>query len=157
MAQSSIEWLIAEFKTLSMLHIKGKIDDVQVSKRKFEILDQAKAMHRQEIIDSISAGWDYNERGMVRWMGEQYYQETFGKKTFLDLVSDKVSPVHEVIKKAKAKKALGVIQIIKECSTHKREEMSYLVWQANAKERLKKGDKQTQCKVCGRWYFEDEF
>jgi hypothetical protein len=25
-------------------------------------------------------GWDYNEDGYVRWMGETYYNETFNTK-----------------------------------------------------------------------------
>ena len=43
------------------------------------------------------------------------------------------------------------------CRTHKIDDKSYLVWQAYARERNKKGDKQTQCNDCGRWFYEDEF
>ena len=42
------------------------------------------------------------------------------------------------------------------CKTHKALYYPYLAWQAYAEERTKKGDKQTRCKVCGRWYFKDE-
>jgi hypothetical protein len=42
------------------------------------------------------------------------------------------------------------------CKKHKAPNLPYLAWQAYAKERTKKGDKQTQCKICGRWYFKDE-
>ena len=51
----------------------------------------------------------------------------------------------------------NVIPIKKEpCKSHKAEDLPYLAWQAEAKRRLKKGEKQTQCKTCGRWYFKDE-
>lgn len=43
------------------------------------------------------------------------------------------------------------------CKKHKAENLPYLAWQAYAKERIQKGDKQTECKVCGRWYYKDEF
>jgi hypothetical protein len=42
------------------------------------------------------------------------------------------------------------------CKKHKAENLPYLAWHAYAKERTDKGDKQTQCKVCGRWYFKNE-
>jgi hypothetical protein len=42
-------------------------------------IQQAKEMHKQEIISAVSAGYDYNDEGYVRWMGEQYYNETFKK------------------------------------------------------------------------------
>ena len=42
------------------------------------------------------------------------------------------------------------------CKTHKALKYPYLAWQAYAKERTKKGDKQTRCEICGRWYFQDE-
>lgn len=43
------------------------------------------------------------------------------------------------------------------CKSHKAQDLPYLAWQAYAKERQRKGDKQKECKVCGRWYFNDEF
>jgi hypothetical protein len=47
-------------------------------KKAINILQDLKAMHRQEIIDAVSKGWDYNEDGLVSWMGEHYYNETYG-------------------------------------------------------------------------------
>jgi hypothetical protein len=41
------------------------------------ILLQAKAMHKDEIENAVKQGWDYNEEGIVQWMGETYYNETF--------------------------------------------------------------------------------
>jgi hypothetical protein len=54
-------------------------------------------------------------------------------------------------------KPISVVQIKKyACSTHKRES-SYDKYIAQAEQKKLKGEKQTQCKVCGRWYFDDEF
>jgi hypothetical protein len=44
-----------------------------------EILNQAKEMEKQQIIDAVSKGWDNHDNGKVRWLGEQYYNETFKK------------------------------------------------------------------------------
>ena len=49
------------------------------------------------------------------------------------------------------------IKITKEpCKKHKSPELTYIAWHAYAEERYKKGDKQTQCSICGRFYFKDE-
>jgi hypothetical protein len=34
-------------------------------------------MHKDEIENAVKQGWDYNEEGLVQWMGETYYNETF--------------------------------------------------------------------------------
>lgn len=40
---------------------------------------QAKQMHKEQIVNAVSVGYDYCEDGKVRWMGEQYYNETYPK------------------------------------------------------------------------------
>ena len=42
------------------------------------------------------------------------------------------------------------------CKKHKPKNMPYMAHQSWALARLKAGDKQTQCKKCGYWYFKDE-
>lgn len=42
------------------------------------------------------------------------------------------------------------------CDTHKVVAEGYLVWHAWAHEQNKKGIKQSQCLVCGRWLFPEE-
>lgn len=32
---------------------------------------------KEVIMDAVTQGWDYNEEGLVRWLGEKYYNETF--------------------------------------------------------------------------------
>lgn len=41
------------------------------------IYEEAKAMEREQIIDAVSKGFDNCEEGKVRWLGEQYYNETY--------------------------------------------------------------------------------
>jgi hypothetical protein len=45
--------------------------------------NEAKAMLKKEkevIENAVKQGWDYNEEGLVQWMGETYYNETFNTK-----------------------------------------------------------------------------
>ena len=44
-----------------------------------EAIQQAKQIEKEQIIDAVSAGYDYCEGGMVRWMGDYYYNEKFKK------------------------------------------------------------------------------
>ncbi len=65
MKQSSIEWLMDIDKSRAIT---------------IEEWEQAKAMHKEEIENAVKQGWDYNEKGLVRWLGEKYYNETFNTK-----------------------------------------------------------------------------
>jgi hypothetical protein len=35
---------------------------------------------KEVIENAVKKGWDYNEEGLVQWMGEKYYNETFNTK-----------------------------------------------------------------------------
>jgi len=37
-----------------------------------------KEVEKTAIIKSVNKGWKYHEEGFVSWMGEQYYNETYG-------------------------------------------------------------------------------
>ena len=42
---------------------------------------QALLKKEKEVIENaVKQGWDYNEEGLVQWMGEKYYNETFNTK-----------------------------------------------------------------------------
>ena len=73
MKHSSIEWLYNNLKS-HFEHDGGLLEAVNMS------FEQAKAMHKEEIENAVKQGWDYNEEGLVQWMGETYYNETFNKK-----------------------------------------------------------------------------
>jgi hypothetical protein len=47
-------------------------------KRFLRLVDQAKEMEKEQIIEAVNKGWNYHEDGFVSWMGEQYYNETYG-------------------------------------------------------------------------------
>jgi len=65
---TSIEWLMKELYTEMNLSGDGRVLD--------EILEEAKEMHKQEIIDAWDMGrFNIDEVGL----GEEYYQETFKK------------------------------------------------------------------------------
>jgi len=40
--------------------------------------EQEMLKKEKEVIENaVKQGWDYNEEGLVQWMGEKYYNETF--------------------------------------------------------------------------------
>jgi hypothetical protein len=46
-------------------------------------IGKAQALLKKEkevIVNAVKKGWDYNEEGLVQWMGETYYNETFNTK-----------------------------------------------------------------------------
>jgi len=66
--QTSIEWFIEQLLECNLIEKNGKT---------LKLIGQAKAMEKEQIVNAISKGWDYYEDGKVRWIGEQYYNETF--------------------------------------------------------------------------------
>jgi hypothetical protein len=43
--------------------------------------EQEMLKKEKEIIENaVTQGWKYNEEGLVQWMGESYYNETFNTK-----------------------------------------------------------------------------
>jgi hypothetical protein len=66
---TSIEWLVKELYTEMNMSGDGRVLD--------EILEEAKEMHKQEIIDAFDNGVE--DDGYID-NAEQYYQETFKKK-----------------------------------------------------------------------------
>ena len=72
--QSSVEWLkkeLEDYGSNSHLSLDWNIFD--------ELCEQAKAMHKNEIIESWHNGYN-NQSPMIdeENCGEQYYKETFG-------------------------------------------------------------------------------
>jgi predicted kinase len=99
--QTAVKWLLDEIKIARIL-----CDDSTMEMDIFHTLDvlikkgeQALQMGKEQIIDAFNNGeqWVYES-------SEQYYAETYGKKTFIDLVSNEESQVHEVVRKLKEKR-----------------------------------------------------
>ena len=75
MKKTAVEWLQEQLECFGNKH------ELQVSWATVdELVEQAKAMHKEEIENAVKQGWDYNEEGLVQWMGETYYNETFNTK-----------------------------------------------------------------------------
>jgi hypothetical protein len=68
MKQTSIEWLVKEIESFG-------IDTKFIS----ESINQAKEMHKQEIIDAVGVGSQFDRNYLYGYhdKAEQYYQETF--------------------------------------------------------------------------------
>ena len=66
--QSSIEWLIKELNDNIDFIPMSKWDEIR------DIVQKAKAMHKEEIIES----WIATDNELQRLVAEEYYNETFG-------------------------------------------------------------------------------
>ena len=78
MKQTAVEWLVEQIKEYDF-SLRDNTYLIEIpSWILTEKVGQAKEMEKEQIIDAISKGWDYYEDGKVRWMGEQYYNETYG-------------------------------------------------------------------------------
>ena len=70
--QTAVEWLVEQLNSSAPISRYGH-EHISISIPK-ELIDQAQAMEREQIIDA----YDKNKMGRVDY-GEQYYNETFGK------------------------------------------------------------------------------
>jgi hypothetical protein len=77
MKQTSIEWLIEQLRQLAHndKHHLG-MGDIRITQGMLDdFYEQAKQMHKQEIIDA----WENGQDSFSSRNAEQYYQETFKK------------------------------------------------------------------------------
>lgn len=80
--KTAVEQLVSELKKYDSAGLKDQSNYVIEMPTHIltELEEQAKEMEKQQIIDAVSKGWDNYEDGKVRWIGEQYYNETFKNK-----------------------------------------------------------------------------
>jgi len=71
--QTAVEWLLDNLLANGLLRLTK--DEHHVYQ---QLKTRAKLTEKQQIEDGVSHGWDNNENGKVRWLGEQYYNETYG-------------------------------------------------------------------------------
>jgi hypothetical protein len=69
--QTGVDILFSKFLELFLFQ-EGVPNELE------EAYKEAKEIEKKRIVDAVSKGWDYHEDGFVSWMGEQYYNETFG-------------------------------------------------------------------------------
>jgi hypothetical protein len=71
--QSSVEWLISQLqKSKDWNRVLNEVS--QMSTAKIDIIEQAKAMHKDEIIEA----WIATDNELQRIVAEQYYNQTYG-------------------------------------------------------------------------------
>jgi glycerol-3-phosphate O-acyltransferase len=77
---AAVEWLIEELVKMDrQLDGRRKSEDATVLKMNpSKILEQAKEMEKQHIVDAFDDGYDLNN-SLVNYNGEQYYNDTFKK------------------------------------------------------------------------------
>jgi hypothetical protein len=106
--QTAVQWLLDEIKIARIL-----CDDSNIEMDIFHTLDvlikkgeQALQMEKEQMCKFVYKCHNhYKVNGGFKI--EEYCEEKYGKKTFLDLVSDEKSQVHEVVKKLKENKIQG--------------------------------------------------
>ena len=69
--QSSVDWLENEFASLYFDYLTGLIDNKEYNERHKVIMEQAKAMHEEEIMEAHYAP-------QYGCFNKEYYNETFG-------------------------------------------------------------------------------
>ena len=78
--QSSVEWLISQLQKSKDWHrVLNEIS--QMSSARVDIIEQAKAMHKEEVMDfafQVGRGQDYDDE-QVRELAKIVFNETFGK------------------------------------------------------------------------------
>ena len=78
--QSSVEWFDNEIGKLFNQFIVDKITIYEFRNQQLKLKQQAKAMHKQEIIAAKDDNYVYGEAWeKLGILGEQYYNETFGE------------------------------------------------------------------------------
>ena len=75
--QSSVEWYIEKIRDLDYEYAKGLINLGVWSKRKNALIEQAKAMHKEEVT-SFTADWSVQYKYEDGKSINKYYNETFG-------------------------------------------------------------------------------
>ena len=78
--QSSVEWFAQESWKLRIELEAGKISMGEYANKYYQLKEQAKAMHKEEVIDSFGVGCQVESTRLIGYhgMAEQYYNETYG-------------------------------------------------------------------------------
>ena len=76
--QTAVEWLISNLQqSKDWQRVLNEVS--QMSTVQFNLLDQAKAMEKEQIIDSFGVGCQVESTRLIGYqdIAEQYYNETF--------------------------------------------------------------------------------
>lgn len=70
--QEAMQWVWEQRKSTNSKDAISALDTV------YQHLQKVTLEKEKEVIENaVKQGWDYNEEGLVQWMGETYYNETF--------------------------------------------------------------------------------
>jgi len=73
--QEAMQWVWEQRKSTNSKDAISALDAV------YQHLQKVTLEKEKEVIENaVKKGWDYNEEGLVQWMGEKYYNETFNTK-----------------------------------------------------------------------------
>ena len=73
--QEAMQWVWEQRKSTNSKDAISALDAV------YQHLQKVTLEKEKEVIENaVRKGWDYNEEGLVQWMGEKYYNETFNTK-----------------------------------------------------------------------------
>ena len=78
MKQSSIDFYLERNNALREEFIEGKFNGVEYFKKTLELEVETKAMHKEEIIEAWSNGYDEEDRATSNPI--KYYNDTFNNK-----------------------------------------------------------------------------
>ena len=95
--QTAVEWLVEKLQE----------SGIPLMTDEFEMIQQAKEMEKEQIKEAYRSFNCFfpSEYNIDDEDCEKYFEQTYKpKKTFIDLVSDEESKVHEVVRKLKEKK-----------------------------------------------------
>jgi hypothetical protein len=102
---TAVDWFIEQLEQKGDASENVGIRKIQISIDVSDYLDlkrQAFQMEKEQMCKFVYKCHNhYKVNGGFKI--EEYYAEKYGKKTFLDLVSDEESQVHEVVRKLKEK------------------------------------------------------
>ena len=75
--QSSVEWLMDKLIEHQIIKVGQTTYGDKVNYKHEILLEQAKAMHKEEIKNAYREGWEEKIRG--KYVPTRYYNETFGE------------------------------------------------------------------------------
>lgn len=86
---NSVQWFLDKLIEHRIIIVDQTTYGDKVKPKHEILLEQAKAMHKEEIIDSHESGMadgyyfegsqsDYESEGATKYFGEQHYEQTFG-------------------------------------------------------------------------------
>jgi len=77
--QTAVEWLYNTIDDEIVNYLYGEINLNELSIAMLKLKEQAKAMHKEEIVDAFGIGAHYKSTSLIGYhsMADEYYNETY--------------------------------------------------------------------------------